>query len=71
MLERNICNDCVSSVLVPYGYGVTLYDGAAFNGEKIALQGGFFEDANLKAHCYNIDSYFDNRISSLEVWRTG
>ena len=39
MKMRNLCNDCVTSVLVPYGYSVELFAGGSFQSPSYRVDG--------------------------------
>ena len=64
-------SDSVSSIAIPYGYAVDLYDGIAFNSETITVDGPFYDDEKTLRHaCVSIKDEFNDYTSSLEVYKT-
>ena len=63
-------DDNASSVAMPYGVSVNLYDGEGFTGDMITLDGPFYEDETLKHTCVSIYEKFNDDTSSLEVFKT-
>lgn len=51
MKVRNISNDRVSSVMVPYGYSVEFFANDAFVAPSMIVNGDVFEDSNLQMKC--------------------
>jgi len=46
MWDRNIKNDTISSVMVPQGYTVKLYEADGFQGQSITLDGPLWNSNN-------------------------
>jgi len=42
--DQNFCNDCVSSIAIPYGTTVELYKDDGFSGDSIVMRGEQYED---------------------------
>lgn len=63
--------DNVSSLMVPYGYEVTMFDSATFSGDFHKVTGPSFLDNNLNMRCVNISDVFNDRMASAIIRRTG
>ena len=69
MWENNIRDDDADSVLVPFGYKVTLFDQDGFLGDTEEIKGKPYEDANDEMICQNLGD-LKNRAASIRVGRT-
>ena len=58
-----------SSVAIPYGYAVYLYDKYGFLNTPLHIDGPFYEDNTLRHSCINLESFNDYTVS-LEVVKT-
>ena len=54
MWENNMGWDDADSVLVPFGYKVTLYDQDGFFGDEETIKGKPYEDAHDEMICQNL-----------------
>ena len=72
MSLRNIGNDVISSVVIPKGYSVRLYDADGCSGSSsIVMDGTFWKNSeDFEMACQNVPSSWNDRVSSLEVYRT-
>ena len=61
--------DNADSVLLPFGYYVTLFDKDGFSGDAVTLEGLPYEDAHDEMICQNLND-FKNRAASIRVGRT-
>lgn len=69
MLEHGkIWSDDASSIMVPFGYSVELFDGEAMYGSLIEIEGPMYQDDTERMRCINLDGLHD-RTSSIEVWK--
>lgn len=67
-------NDSMSSIMVPYGTSVELFENRDFSGEKVTMVGKQFVNDNQEMECINIKdikSDFEDELSSLRVYKTG
>ena len=62
--------DTVSSMKIPFGYAIDLYDYDSFGGDVRTHVGQPFTDSNLDMECIPVDSDFDNRACSYKVYKT-
>lgn len=69
MVYRGLCNDCVSSVKVPYGYSIKLWAADGFGGDDKVVNGSMFLDDTLSMECSNVFEDFNDVTSSLWVYR--
>ena len=61
-----------SSMMIPYGLSVNMYQGGGFQGDVLTKDGLFFTDENLSHACVNLkDEKFDNLLGSMEIYKTG
>ena len=62
----------ISSIMIPYGYSVTLYDDDAFSGDrKKTLEGPMWNsNDHFMLQCKNVPDDWDNKASSIIVYRT-
>ena len=62
----------ISSIMIPYGYSVTLYDDDALDGDrKTTLEGPKWNsNDHFKLQCLGMPDGWDNKVSSLIVYRT-
>ena len=59
MWARNIKNDQIDSVMVPYGYSVNLYPGDGFTGTPKTVKGDFgYDGATQGMSCIDVSSKF-------------
>ena len=65
---NNFCNNCASSIMVPFGYTVDLYQSDAFSGDLKTIVGPVFNDDLLSLECINLDG-FNNEVTSLAVYK--
>ena len=63
-------NDSASSLAIPYGYAVDLYDGNGFRSDPFYVEGLFYEDETLRHSCISLFDKFNDRTTSLEVFKT-
>ena len=73
MKERGYGDNTASSIKIPYGVSVTLYDESDFEGDSMTITGGMFEDDKLTSSCislYSGKNKFDAKVSSMKVWRS-
>ena len=69
MWENNMGWDDADSVLVPFGYKVTLFDQDGFWGDEEEIKGKPYEDAHDEMICQNLGD-LKNRAASIRVGRT-
>lgn len=70
MWSEHTKNDTISSVMVPYGYKLKLWDASSLTGDSDVTDGKYVEnDSNLQLVCHNV-SDFNDRTSGLEVIRS-
>ena len=65
-MPRNIA----SSLSLPYGVQVQIWDDSNFSGDTVVYSGEFYNDVSLKNTCYNIKTLtpdFDDKNMSLKV----
>ena len=60
-------NDVVSSLVVPRGYTVVLYNGYGFDGETQRFYGKYQNDATQELQCVNVHGKHNDKLSSLRV----
>lgn len=61
-----------SSMMIPYGLSVDMYEGGSFQGKPLTKNGPFYDDVNLTHVCVNLDDdMFDNLLGSMEVYKDG
>jgi len=71
MESKGFASDTVTSVAIPYGYAVILYQDIGFSSEAITLEGPFYEDIKTLRHaCVSVFDDFNDLTSSLEVYKT-
>jgi len=71
MESLGFASDTVSSVAIPYGYAVDLYEGIGFSSKAITLDGPFYKDEKSLRHaCVSVYDEFNDLTSSLEVYKT-
>jgi hypothetical protein len=79
MKEHNMINDHASSIMIPYGYSVKLWEDNGFTGGSVVIDGEEWEDLHEEMECISLKdaTFFDgknrnmnDRLSSLEVFRT-
>ena len=71
MEARGFGYDNASSLMIPYGYAVTLYDGAGFTGDSYTVQGPIYLDSTMRHACVSLHDKFEDKAASLEVFKTG
>ena len=67
--QLGFSNDKASSLAIPYGYAVDLYDDNGFSSDPLYVEGPFYEDRTLRHACHEL-SNFNDRTTSLEVFKT-
>ena len=70
MLNAGMPNDAASSMMIPYGYRVDLYADDGLTGSKVTIDGPPYVDATLQHACVNMPSGWNDRVSSLDVYKT-
>lgn len=62
----------MSSIMIPYGYSVKLFDSGDFTGTSAVMNGPQWAagDDTMKMHCQALPSGLNDRVSSLQVYRT-
>lgn len=71
MYFNNIKNDYPSSIMVPYGYSVKLWEDNGFKKSSRVFDGPEFLNEHEKMECINLTDFkFNDKTSSLEVYRT-
>ena len=70
MSTRNIGNDDISSVLIPQGYSVELYEDDGFSGSSTVMNGPLWNSQDFLMSCQNMPSGWNDSVSSLKVFRT-
>ena len=62
----------MSSIMIPYGYSVKLFDGGDFTGSSIVMNGPQWGagDDTMKMRCQSMPSGLNDKVSSLQVYRT-
>ena len=64
-------NDKVSSMMIPKGYAVRLWENDGFSGSyRDYSKDIWFTDEYEDMVCINVTGDFDNKTSSIEVWKT-
>ena len=63
-------NDSASSIAIPYGYAVDLFDHNGFSSDPFTIEGPFYDDETLRHACISLFDNFNDRTSSLEVYKT-
>lgn len=76
LYERNIINDTASSIMVPHGLSITLYEGSVGVGKEYTLHGQPFTSSTRGMECIlfrDVDglNQLEDKVSSAKVWRTG
>jgi len=57
--------------MVPFGYAVDLYDSDGFSSDPYTVDGPFYTDpTTLKHACVSLYDKFNDRATSLEVYKT-
>ena len=56
--------------MVPYGYSISLYDSNSWVGDPFVINGPGWTTGNMDMVCQNVASQWDNKTSSLKVYRT-
>ena len=71
MYNNHLRNDKASSVMVPYGYSVDLYDNYGFSGVPLTLKGKPWKGPTTQSmECINLGDYgWNDKVSSLTVIR--
>ena len=75
---RHMADKEISSVIIPYGYTLVLFEKDGFiESSKLELEGAPWHDGLQSTKCVNLDGYldleeesWDDRVSSLAVYRT-
>jgi len=65
MWKHNMGNDMISSIMIPQGLSVTLYDNDSWGGSSVDMSGGF-TDSKQAMKCQNLPS-LNEKVTSLEV----
>ena len=60
----------MTSVSVPYGYSIDLYEDDNFSGSMLTVDGVPSTDPNGKVACVNMPGDFNDKLSSAVVRRT-
>lgn len=63
-------SNSASSLMIPYGYSVDLYDHDGFWSEPYTVNGPFFVDATQRHACISLFDDFNDRTTSLEVYKS-
>ena len=66
-----IDNDRATTLMVPLGYAIDMYDSASFSGDSFTVEGPMWLDNDLNMQCISIQSTFNDRMASARVYRTG
>lgn len=70
MEHLGMCNNCVTSVKLPYGYSVKLFPHDDWSDpDNYIVNGGMFLDATLSMPCVSLEGKFNDRTTSLWVYR--
>ena len=69
MDSHGIANDKVTSLYVPFAYSVDLYKDDNFSGDMLTITGAIFEDTNFTMKCVELDSDWNDELSSLRVYK--
>ena len=68
--RNDLKNDSPSSVMVPEGYTLRLWQSSSFGDKTVDIEGEYTDDRQA-LKCHNLhDDHFDNMASSIEVIRT-
>lgn len=69
---RHLIDNAISSVMIPSGYSLTLYDNDGFlDSIKLVLDGYPWSDADEEMECINLSDHdWDDRATSVGVYRT-
>ena len=68
---RSIADNMATSLMVPFGYSVDMYDSASFSGDSFTVEGPLWLDNDLNMKCISIENVYNDRMSSVRVYRTG
>ena len=63
----------MESLKIPFCYAVELFDGYTFDGASRVLNGLFWTDQTMADSIFKLfdeDIDFENRTSSVQVWKT-
>lgn len=64
-------NDDMSSIMVPFGITIELYENDSWTGDSRTYEGEMFTEFNQRMRCINLDSdSFNDKTSSLIVYRS-
>ena len=69
MDSHGIANDKVTSLYVPFAHSVDLYKDDNFSGDLLTITGAIFEDTNFTMKCIELDSDWNDELSSLRVYK--
>lgn len=67
--QGGIGDNWVSSVMLPYGYSVRLYDYDGWTGSSKVVSGGMFTDNTFAMPCIDVYSDFNDKTNSIQVFR--
>ena len=70
MENHGLHSDWATSIMIPYGYQVQLFDYSGLDGPSYIIQGPPYLDETKQHACVNLDD-FDDRTASLSVTKTG
>ena len=71
LVKGHLADNTVSSVMVPYGYSVQLFENNGFHGESVIIEGGMYASGDQEMQCIDLaDKKFEDKTSSLSVYRT-
>ena len=69
--HNGVDHDVVTSLMVPFGYAVDMWDSASFSGDSFTVEGPTWADNDLNMKCISIHETFNNKMASARVYRTG
>ena len=71
MYHNFMWNDKVSSMMIPKNHAIRLWEKDGFTGGYRDFEkGSWFTNKEQDMVCINVEDDFDNKTSSIEVWRT-
>ena len=60
----------MSSIMIPMGVSVELYDNDGFSGQPLTLSGRAWQDSDQKMYCENLSDHdgWNDKVSSMSVF---
>ena len=71
LIVQEIKANAASSLMIPFGYSVKLYESGDLTGEPYTIDGPMYATSDYSMQCISLVDKFEDKVNSVEIYRTG